>query len=689
MASSKRKKSQRKSTRPATPAARRPNEPTLDELLSAVRLNPDDLEACFNLAGYYLTQGEHDRIPSVLAAVQTRQKGLESSVRTKLRRLLAFGFAATREYDRAEECIERGIEEAPNTIDLWFVRGYVAMAMGNFASAVIAGDRYLELLARFRQNPSKEIEDFAVSEAHEAQLLNIAGSALLERRKFAPAIERFEAAIGCDPGNHLPYLNLIRVYEQQGQQEEAHSVCQRGLKTCRNTQELRLKAATMASRASICACLMVKNEEEHLPRCLNSIRNWVDKIVVVDTGSTDRTVEIARSYGAQVYHHAWEGDFSKHRNQTLEYATGDWILVIDADEEFVEGDVAKLRPILDNPEHSIVSLNVFNVYTDGRDTTTFLPSIRLFRRSLNLHYDGIVHNQLVFPRDTRIARVNAAIRHYGYGLSPQVMARKIARTRALLEKQLAATPDSPFALFNYAQLLRSHTDGFTSEHADLIIDAASKAVSLTDPADQTERHLHLMCLNHIAWCHFYKNDFTQALALANQALAIRSDYLDPLFLLGHVHSQQGKFEAARSAYARYLQVQGTYDPSIETENLILLHIDSRASAWYGLAICEDALDQPQAARNWLRKVVDLRPGYLDAASRLGQIELAEGKADEARRLFRVQLDEGEPTATALLGLAYVARMQGEKGEAEYYYRQALDLDDIRPDGDGEAGSVAP
>lgn len=681
MAASKRKKTPRKpkASSVARPVRRTPP-PTasLDRLLSAARLNPGDWAAALDLATYYLYQGDHDRIPGALKAVSGRLAELGGPERTRVRRLLAFGYAATREFDRAEDCIERGIEEAPNTIDLWFVRSYVAMAMGNFASAVIAGDRYLQLLERHRPGSTGLSEDFAVTTAHQAQLQNIVGSALVERQKFGAALVRFENAISFDPGNHLPYLNLIRLHERQGNREDALSVCRRGLESCRNTQELRMKAAALANHATVCACLMVKNEETHLPRCLESIRSWVDDIVVVDTGSTDRTVEIATSYGARVFHHPWEGDFSKHRNQTLDYASGDWVLIIDADEEFVEADLARLRPLLDDSQHSIISLNVFNVYADGRDARTFLPSIRLFRRSLQLRYDGIVHNQLVFPKETRIARVNAAIRHYGYGLAPEIMEKKIARTRALLEKQLAQTPDNPFALFNYAQLLRSGAEGFDVARADIVIEAAEKAVALTDPTDRTERHLHLMCLNHIAWCYLYKKDFAKALEYADRALKIRDDYLDPLFLRGHVHSQAGEFERARAAYEQYLKAQAAYNPSMETENLILLHVDSRAGAWYGLGLCEDALGNTAAARALYRKVVASRPGYLDSAARLGQLELADGNPEEARRLFEIQREQGRVNETALLGLAYLARMQGDTGRAEYYYREALGLDSTEP-----------
>ena len=88
----------------------------------------------------------------------------------------------------------------------------------------------------------------------------------------------------------------------------------------------------------VSACMIVRNEEAHLARCLQSIAGLVDDIVIVDTGSTDSTVEIARSFGAQVSFEGWCDDFSHHRNQSLDRASGKWLFVIDADEEVVETD---------------------------------------------------------------------------------------------------------------------------------------------------------------------------------------------------------------------------------------------------------------------------------------------------------------------------------------------------------------
>jgi glycosyltransferase involved in cell wall biosynthesis len=116
-------------------------------------------------------------------------------------------------------------------------------------------------------------------------------------------------------------LDEVSIHDAEGQMK----------RRSKNGKNGRSPRVDKASRISL--CMIVKNEEHCLRRCLDSVRDYVDEMIIVDTGSTDHTVEIAKSYHAQIYHHPWENDFSKHRNQSLSYATGDWILQLDADEE--------------------------------------------------------------------------------------------------------------------------------------------------------------------------------------------------------------------------------------------------------------------------------------------------------------------------------------------------------------------
>lgn len=188
----------------------------------------------------------------------------------------------------------------------------------------------------------------------------------------------------------------------------------------------------------ISLCMIVKNEEKFLPQCLDSVKDHVDEIVVVDTGSTDRTIEIAESYGANVYHHPWENNFSKHRNQSISYASGDWILIMDADEELDAKTAPLIRAVVNEAPTAVIAFNVRS-YQENGIYHTESGSPRLFKNGLNFHYRGYVHNQL-FIQD-KITPSPIILWHYGYDLSPDQMKTKQQKSLKLLKKQIKEFPD--------------------------------------------------------------------------------------------------------------------------------------------------------------------------------------------------------------------------------------------------------
>ncbi|MFA5182750.1 MAG: glycosyltransferase [Syntrophales bacterium] len=184
--------------------------------------------------------------------------------------------------------------------------------------------------------------------------------------------------------------------------------------------------------------MIVKDEERLLPQCLESVKDVADEIIVVDTGSTDRTVAIAAGYGAHVYHHPWENDFSKHRNQSISYATGDWILIMDADEELEARTIPLIRPLIKNAPTGVISFNVRSYLDDGAFYSEG-SSPRLFRSGRGVHYDGRIHNQIIYREALTPSPV--VLWHYGYDLGSEKMNIKMDRSLLLLRQQAEERPD--------------------------------------------------------------------------------------------------------------------------------------------------------------------------------------------------------------------------------------------------------
>lgn len=650
---------------------------TLNALLSAARRDPDDVRAGLELATYYLFHNQEEQIVEAIERLETAYPFPDDNLSGWFDRLLALGYADAGRLIEAEAVISRGLARDETNPDFHYVNCYVSMRLKEYSKAAEAGEQYFRLIAS-AGSPSAR-SDLTVSDAHRSQLHNLLGSAYQQLKREDQAVEQFVAAIEIDDGNHLPYLNLCRLYRRQQQSDLADQFVQRGLKACRQIQELRLLHKSWQGRVSISACMIVKDEEKLLPGCLDSIRDWVDEIIIVDTGSTDRTIEIAKTYGAKVYHQAWEGNFSKHRNHSMEQATSDWIFIIDADERMFSQDVPLIYKILGEDKYPIISINVYNVYGKNEQTVTFLPSVRFFKRQLEMRYSGIVHNRLEYPDNVAIARTQIRLKHLGYDLSKPEMAKKFQRSKLLLEKQLEENPDNAFALFNYAQLLRGDGDSFPLQHAEKIIECAARAVKITDTDNIHDRSVHLMCLDQIAWTRFHQKDYESAIEHCERALKIRPDYLDPLLLLGHIYSQLKDLPRAAKHYNRYLETQASYDPTAETDNLILVHLKSRATAYYGLGVVAELQAEFESAVRYLNEAIKAHPGYLNCNTILGRLALVRDNFVEAKTYFQNQIDHGQTDVESLLGLAQIAGNEASIDTAAEFFEQAVKLAPDDPD----------
>ena len=193
--------------------------------------------------------------------------------------------------------------------------------------------------------------------------------------------------------------------------------------------------------------MIVKNEGEHLKDCLLSVKDVVDEIVLVDTGSTDNTIEIAKEFGAKVYNFNWIDDFSAARNFALDHSSGDWILYLDADERLSDSSKNELKNLTRRKNECAYFCKVKSI-NDFNRRSSVMDYVRLFPNEKNIRFEGKIHEQIenaLRNENYSIKKSNIEILHLGYNLSDENLKEKAKRNLQLLSKEFENNPSSYYA----------------------------------------------------------------------------------------------------------------------------------------------------------------------------------------------------------------------------------------------------
>jgi glycosyltransferase involved in cell wall biosynthesis len=294
--------------------------------------------------------------------------------------------------------------------------------------------------------------------------------------------------------------------------------------------------------------MMVKNEERFLEDALLSARGWVDEMVVVDTGSTDRTVEIAQDLGAKVSFFPWVNDFSKARNETIRRSSGAWVAILDADERFrgphPENVRALLTPDVSGWPYHALMLNVVNQNLDGLATHSFF-SPRIFPRHEDIGYVGRVHNSfgsisLGEAKRFEMTRCEGLeIVHLGYDKTVYEERGKLERNLELLK---AAVREEPEVARYRFYLGREYIITKQYEEAKRLLKSVFKDEALNDAMLRSEAYT-----NYLTALNKSGAPFEEVLATAVEALELNPYEADAWYFLSLAYEQQGLTEEAMSA----------------------------------------------------------------------------------------------------------------------------------------------
>ena len=262
--------------------------------------------------------------------------------------------------------------------------------------------------------------------------------------------------------------------------------------------------------------MIVRNEAERIGACLESVRGFADELVVLDTGSTDNTVTIAERCGAVVHHMAWPGDFAPARNEALRHVTGEWVLVLDADELLIPEAREPLRQLMAEPDLLLINLLRFE---RGALQSPYSNVSRLFRRHPAIAWSGAYHSMvddsvaalLQTEPHWRVADCPVpALLHDGYRPDLLASGHKAARLRQAMEAELTRKPGDPYACAKLGSLEVS--EGNRKRGLALLEQGLASC-----PADAHPERYELLL--HLALAHA-DHEPARAVGLYQQALAL-------------------------------------------------------------------------------------------------------------------------------------------------------------------------
>lgn len=406
--------------------------------------------------------------------------------------------------------------------------------------------------------------------------------------------------------------------------------------------------------------MIIKDEEQYLEKCLKKALDYVDEIVIVDTGSTDKSKTIAKGYTDKIYDFEWCNDFSKARNFSLSKATHDWVLILDADEMVLEFNEIKIEEFIKshNKEKIVGRIKITNLFEDNNEikkSTVYVS--RLFNRK-SFYYEGPIHEQIMAKDKSKYIVKNTAIvvEHLGYLDEIMNKKDKYARNITLLKGALKDNKRDPY--YHY-QLGKSY---YKAQQYKIADESFKKAISLCKnfkyeyAQDLVESHGYalLKCGKYVEAMELkgYQKEYDHS-----------PDYN---FIMGLIYMNNGKFQKAIDSFQKCI---GKHEGKVEGINSYQPN--------YNIGVIYQTLGHTQEAITFYKKCGNYSPALERLRSLLkedikrfindNQLEKAKNILENNKNILENDIE------TCAIG-AVIAMMYGEMNRAEEILLEGLKLD---------------
>lgn len=571
------------------------------------------------------------------------------SPQTELATLIQSQFSWQAAVDQAlvqlQMVLERPIfRQTQEAIQIETLKGLEALEQGDFQNAethllkVLDTQRddpliYLDLAGLYlhHQRNQKALPVLAQALALAPGMANIyhaAGIALNRLGAWKLSARYFKRTLELQPGHQGAQESLVATQQQSTKKND------RSHDFAAWTNHLQTYQPATQSQ-SLGLAMIVKNEALFLRQCLESVQAFVDEIVIVDTGSSDQTLEIAQDFGAKISHFEWNGSFADARNAALEQMRSDWILVLDADEVLSPETAPNLRELMQIPQaeptgYQIKIRNLKFEASEGDAIEHYM--VRLFPNHPQIRYKGLIHEQLVSLSDDlklpTLASSDVLILHYGYSGEIMEQRDKYERNLNLLQAAIQTEPENAFHWFNLG--LTYHAKHKNQE----ALEALEKAAELSKKLAAIPNYVSAIYSYLLSTLISFER-YEEGLERAKQAPAICLESPDYWINLGTIYNYLDRFEEAIKAFEKAIQMRGKAYTSVVSD---------------------------RAAMTWKPLVG------------IGNTHLLQQDLAQADHYFRRALKEAPDNPAILLGLGRLNLQLGDYSQARDYLVQAQDSD---------------
>ncbi|MDW8108269.1 MAG: glycosyltransferase [Candidatus Kryptonium sp.] len=416
----------------------------------------------------------------------------------------------------------------------------------------------------------------------------------------------------------------------------------------------------------ISLCMIVKNEEKFLPECLESVKNIVDEIIIVDTGSTDRTIDIARSYNAKVFSFKWENDFASARNESIKHATGDWILVLDADERLNQGQEKKIKKYI-NLNFDGLYVRVINLDKEGK------PSVineypRLFRRKDEFKFEGKIHEQIspsILRSGGKLAKTDITITHLGYGQSDEIMNKKYERNLQILLDQFKQNPNNAYTCYHIGitKILKGEKDEG--------IEYLKRSIQIPREISNLSDSLGAVIYHTLGEYEIQKGNISQGLNYFVKSIKIAPHQVGAYFSAGLAHMKQSNFIFAKNFLEKALKNLYALSKGKPLETALENFIEPEL-IMFNLMICYFKLGNFQNSKKYILRILTSEKFYKLALDFL----VAEYKSLNKNAVQIIKyIAEVKPSFDVFKILAGIQQIEGDLENAVKTLKFALEFKD--------------